>query len=94
MALGQFLAHPRSTSLISGPRSVVATFRRAALHYRSTGTPYTIFDFCDDYLRTGTICYNQQEIDNDQSLCFYPWSRRYWRSRDSTPDSAAHERYA
>ncbi len=62
-ALGQFLAHPRSTSLLSGPRSVVATFRRAALHYRSTGTPYTIFNFCDDYLNSGIICYNQQEVE-------------------------------
>jgi hypothetical protein len=62
-ALGQFLAHPRSTALLSGPRSVVATFRRAALHYRATGTPYTIFDFCTDYLTSGIICYNQQEIE-------------------------------
>lgn len=62
-ALGQFLAHPRSTSLLSGPRSVVATFRRAALHYRSTHSPYTIFDFCTDYLNSGIICYNQQEIE-------------------------------
>ncbi len=62
-ALGQFLSHPRSTSLLSGPRSVVATFRRAALHYRNTGRPYTVFDFCNDYLSSGIICYNQQEIE-------------------------------
>ncbi|MFN8469223.1 MAG: hypothetical protein U0X20_26950 [Caldilineaceae bacterium] len=62
-ALGQFLAHPRSTSLLSGPRSVVAAFRRAALHFRSTGIPYSVFDFCADYLNSGIICYNQQEIE-------------------------------
>lgn len=63
IALGQFLAHPRSPSLISGPRSVVSTFRQAALHYQRTGAPYSIFNFCDDYLKSGIICYNQQEVD-------------------------------
>lgn len=62
-ALGQFLSHPRSTALLSGPRSVVAAFRRAALHFRNTGTPYTVFDFASDYLNSGIICYNQQEIE-------------------------------
>lgn len=67
VSLGQFLAHPRSTSLLSGPRSVVAAFRRAAIHYRTTGKPYTIFEFCTDYLNSGTICYNQQEVEAAKS---------------------------
>lgn len=55
-ALGQFLRHPRSTELISGPRSVVSAFNRAASHYIESKTPYSIFDFCDDYL-SGNISY-------------------------------------
>ena len=42
---------------------MVAAFRRAALHFRNTGTPYTVFDFASDYLNSGIICYNQQEIE-------------------------------
>ena len=62
-ALGQFLGHQRTTQLISGPRSVVATFRRAAKHYGEKKRPYSIFDFCEDYLSQGLICFNNQEID-------------------------------
>ncbi len=62
-ALGQFLGHQRTTQLISGPRSVVATFRRAANHYGQKKRPYSIFDFCADYISQGLICFNNQEID-------------------------------
>ncbi len=62
-ALGQFLGHPRTPQLISGPRSVVATFRRAAKHYGEKKQPYSIFDFCEDYISQGLICFNNQEID-------------------------------
>lgn len=62
-ALGQFLGHQRTTQLISGPRSVVATFRRAAMHYTQTQQPYSIFDFCEDYISQGLICFNNQETD-------------------------------
>lgn len=62
-SLGQFLTHQRRTAIFSGPRSVVATFRRAALKYSREKKPYTIFDFCDDYLKQGMICFNQQETD-------------------------------
>ena len=61
-ALGQFLGHQRTTAIISGPRSVVATFRRAAIHYNQKKQPYSIFDFCEDYLNQ-RICFNQQETD-------------------------------
>ena len=63
VALGQFLGHQRTTQLISGPRSVVATFRRAAIHYGKKKQPYSIFDFCEDYISQGLICFNNQEID-------------------------------
>ena len=62
-ALGQFLGHQRTTQLISGPRSVVATLRRAAIHYTQTQQPYSIFDFCEDYISQGLICFNNQETD-------------------------------
>ncbi|MYD63884.1 MAG: hypothetical protein F4W91_22875 [Gemmatimonadetes bacterium] len=62
-ALGQFLGHQRTTQLISGPRSVVATLRRAAIHYTETQQPYSIFDFCEDYISQGIICFNNQETD-------------------------------
>jgi len=65
-ALGQFLAHKRTTQIISGPRSVVATFNRAARHYSEKGQPYSIFDFCDDYLNQ-LICFNQQETETVRS---------------------------
>ena len=60
--LGQFLRHQRSTELISGPRSVVATFRRAALHYTEKDRPYSLFDFCEDYL-SGNISFSGQEVE-------------------------------
>ncbi len=62
-ALGQFLGHQRTTQLISGPRSVVATFRRAAIRYTETQQTYSIFDFCEDYISQGIICFNNQETD-------------------------------
>lgn len=62
-ALGQFLGHQRTTELISGPRSVVATLRRASIHYTETQQPYSIFDFCEDYISQGIICFNNQETD-------------------------------
>lgn len=62
VALGQFLTHPRTTNLISGPRSVVTTFRQAAKLYHEKKRPYSIFDFCDDYI-SHRICWNQQETD-------------------------------
>jgi len=66
-ALGQFLEHQRTTAIISGPRSVVATFRRAAIHYSQKKQPYSIFDFCEDYLNQ-LICFNQQETDTLRSF--------------------------
>ena len=62
-ALGQFLGHQRTTQLISGPRSVVATLQRAAIHYTQTQQSYSIFDFCEDYISQGIICFNNQETD-------------------------------
>ncbi len=61
-ALGQFLRHPRSRELMSGPRSVVRTFNRAAQRYIESSRPYSIFDFCDDYL-SGNISYGSQESE-------------------------------
>ena len=61
-ALGQFLRHPRSRELMSGPRSIVRTFNRAAQHYLESNRPYSIFDFCDDYL-SGNISYGSQESE-------------------------------
>jgi hypothetical protein len=62
LALGQFLTHPRTTSLISGPRSVVTTFRQAAKIYHEKKRQYSIFDFCEDYI-SHRICWNQQETE-------------------------------
>ena len=62
-ALGQFLGHQRTTQLISGPRSVVATLRQAAIHYTKTQQSYSIFDFCEHYISQGLICFNNQETD-------------------------------
>ena len=61
-ALGQFLRHQRSTELISGPRSVVATFRRAALHYTEKNHSYSLREFCEDYL-AGNISFSSQETE-------------------------------
>ena len=61
-ALGQFLRHTRSRSLFSGPRSVVQTFRRAARHYTENNRPYSLLDFCEDYLN-GNITYSGQHTD-------------------------------
>ena len=61
-ALGQFLRHTRSRALISGPRSVVETFRRAARHYTEKGIPYSLLDFCEDYLN-GNITYSGQHTE-------------------------------
>ena len=61
-ALGQFLRHPRSRELMSGPRSVVRTFNRAAQHYIESNRPYSIFNFCDDYL-SGNISYGSKESE-------------------------------
>ncbi|MDE0397486.1 MAG: hypothetical protein OXL96_06775 [Candidatus Poribacteria bacterium] len=61
-ALGQFLRHTRSRSLFSGPRSVVQTFRQAARYYAENNSPYSLLDFCKDYLE-GTITYSGQHTD-------------------------------
>ena len=66
-ALGQFLGHQRTTQLFSGPRSVVATFRRAAIRYSQTQQPYSVFDFCEDYISQGLICFNNQETDTTKA---------------------------
>jgi len=47
---------------MSGPRSVVRTFNRAAQRYIESSRPYSIFDFCDDYL-SGNISYGSQESE-------------------------------
>ncbi len=62
-ALGQFLRHSRARELMSGPRSVVSTFNRAARHYTEHERPYSIFDFCEDYL-SGYITYANQETES------------------------------
>ena len=58
-ALGQFLRHARSRELMSGPRSVVATFNRAARHSIENNRSYSLFDFCEDYL-SGHISFSGQ----------------------------------
>ena len=58
-ALGQFLRHTRSRELMSGPRSVVATFNRAARHSTENNRSYSLFDFCEDYL-SGHISFSGQ----------------------------------
>lgn len=65
-ALGQFFRHSRSRALISGPRSVVATFRRAALHYTEKNLAYSLLDFCKDYL-DGIITFSSQHTEAAQA---------------------------
>ena len=64
-ALGQFLQHGRARALVSGPRSVVQTFRRAILHYTEKNRSYSLFDFCEDYL-AGNIVYSSQHTETAQ----------------------------
>ena len=64
-ALRQFLRHTRARNLISGPRSVVRTFNQAARHYNEHNCPYSLVDFCDDYL-SGQISYGSQETEAAQ----------------------------
>lgn len=61
-ALGQFLRHKQARNLMSGPRSVVRTFNQAARHYSEHNCPYSLVDFCDDYL-SGQISYGSQETE-------------------------------
>lgn len=61
-ALGQFLRHSLARELMSGPRSVVKTFNCATRHYTQHNRPYSLFDFCEDYL-SGNITYGSQETD-------------------------------
>jgi hypothetical protein len=56
-ALGQFC---NRTSFFNGPRSIVATFKRAAQKYHDTGKPYDIFDFVKDYT-SGIIVFDGKE---------------------------------
>lgn len=65
-ALGQFLRHTRSRDLMSGPRSVVATFNRAARHYSENNRSYSLFDFCEDYL-SGHISFSGQHVATAQA---------------------------
>ena len=65
-ALGQFLRHSRARALMSGPRSVVETFRHAALHYTEKNRPYSLFDFCEDYL-AGNITFSSQHTEAAQA---------------------------
>ena len=65
-ALGQFLRHSRARDLMSGPRSVVKTFNRASLHYTEKNRPYSLHDFCEDYL-SGHITYGGQETETVQA---------------------------
>ena len=65
-ALGQFLRHSRARDLMSGPRSVVKTFNCAARHYTQYKHPYSLFDFCEDYL-SGRINYGSQETEPAQA---------------------------
>ena len=64
-ALGQFLRHSRARALMSGPRSVVETFRRAAHHYAEKNRPYSLFNFCEDYL-AGNLTYSSQHTEAAQ----------------------------
>ena len=64
-ALGQFLRHSRARALMSGPRSVVETFRRAAHHYTEKNRPYSLFNFCEDYL-DGNLTYSSQHTEAAQ----------------------------
>ena len=65
-ALGQFLRHSRARALMSGPRSVIETFRRAALHYTEKNCSYSLFDFCEDYL-AGNIAFSSQHTEAAQA---------------------------
>ena len=65
-ALGQFLRHSRARELMSGPRSVVEVFRRAALHYTEKKRSYSLFDFCEDYL-VGNIAFSSQHTEAAQA---------------------------
>ena len=65
-ALEQFLRHSRARALMSGPRSVVETFRQAALHYTEKNCPYSLLDFCKDYL-AGSITYSSQHTEAAQA---------------------------
>ena len=65
-ALGQFLRHSRARELMSGPRSVVETFRRAALHYTEKKRSYSLFDLCEDYL-AGNIAFSSQHTETAQA---------------------------
>jgi len=57
VALGQFC---NKTDFFNGPRSVVATFKRAALKYQDTGDIYNIFDFVKDYT-SGIVVFDGKE---------------------------------
>ena len=65
-AMGQFLRHSRARTLMSGPRSVVETFKHAALHYTEKNRPYSLFDFCEDYL-AGNIAFSSQHTEAAQA---------------------------
>lgn len=65
-ALGQFLRHSRARDLMSGPRSVVKTFNRASVQYTENKHPYSIYDFCEDYL-SGHITFSSQETETVQA---------------------------
>ena len=65
-ALGQFLRHSRARDLMSGPRSVVKTFNCATRHYTQHNRPYSLFDFCKDYL-SGNITFGSQEAETAQT---------------------------
>ncbi|MBC7343667.1 MAG: hypothetical protein H5U02_14685, partial [Clostridia bacterium] len=64
VALGQFCTR---TDFFNGPRSVVATFKRAALKYQDTGEPYNIFDFVKDYT-SGIIVFDGKESSTKGAL--------------------------
>ncbi len=66
MALGQFC--PRD-ELFNGPRSVVATLKRAALKYHETKQPYDILDFVRDYT-SGIIVFDGKESSTKGALSF------------------------
>lgn len=61
-ALEQFLRHSRARSLMSGPRSVIETFRAAALCYTQKNRSYSIFDLAEDYL-AGKVTFSEQHTE-------------------------------
>lgn len=63
-ALGQFCIR---TDFFNGPRSVVATFKRAALKYQDTDEPYDIFDFVRDYT-SGIVVFDGKESSTKGAL--------------------------